>query len=244
MPVIAPSQWLEPLHHKGRRSGVTGQSQSRNPPLNSRLGPPMAKPRRARNGPFGGRQATDFGHPDAQMSPGAPDRAALRRAFERASTKKPYGSVRPAGDSGVCALPRGPYLDRMLASQVTPQNLRDLVGRFYGRARRDELIGPVFNAAIEDWDHHLDHIATFWTASLLGVGRFEGRPMAKHLRQPITPPMFDRWLALWGEATSEIYEPDIARGLQARAARIAESFKLGLFYRPELDAPKDQPAGA
>ena len=33
-----------------------------------------------------------------------------------------------------------------------------------------------------------------WAAGLLGVGRFTGRPMAKHMRQPITPPMFDRWL--------------------------------------------------
>lgn len=124
----------------------------------------------------------------------------------------------------------------MLADAVTPENLRDLVGRFYGRAREDELIGPVFNAAIGDWDHHLDHIAQFWAAGLLGVGRFTGRPMAAHMRQPITPPMFDRWLALWAEATSEVYTPPIAQALQARAARIAESFKLGLFYRPAQDA--------
>jgi hemoglobin len=60
--------------------------------------------------------------------------------------------------------------------------------------------------------------------------------MGAHMRHPITPPMFDRWLALWAQATSEVYEPDIAQALQARAARIAESFKLGLFYRP-ADVP-------
>ena len=124
----------------------------------------------------------------------------------------------------------------MLADAVTPENLRDLVGRFYGRAREDALIGPVFNAAIDDWDHHLDHIAQFWAAGLLGVGRFTGRPMAKHMAQPITPPMFDRWLALWAEATGEVYAPQIAQALQARAARIADSFKLGLFYNPAQDA--------
>lgn len=138
-------------------------------------------------------------------------------------------------------LPPNAYLglmsDAALASHVTPQNLRDLVGRFYGRAREDELLGPVFGAAIEDWDHHLDHIAAFWSSSLLGVGRFAGRPMGAHMRHPITPPMFDRWLALWAQATSEVYEPDIAQALQARAARIAESFKLGLFYRPADHAP-------
>ena len=64
-----------------------------------------------------------------------------------------------------------PYL-AVMHTQVTPENLRELVGRFYGRAREDALIGPVFNAAIDDWDHHLDHIAQFWAAGLLGVGRF------------------------------------------------------------------------
>ena len=126
----------------------------------------------------------------------------------------------------------------LLADQVTPGNLRDLVGRFSGRAREDELLGPVFGAAIDDWDHHLDHIAAFWSASLLGVGRFTGRPMGAHMRHPITPPMFDRWLALWAQATSEVYEPDIALGLQRRAAQIAESFKLRLFYRPAEHAPQ------
>ena len=136
-------------------------------------------------------------------------------------------------------LPPNAYLglmsDAALASHVTPQNLRDLVGRFYGRAREDELLGPVFGAAIEDWDHHLDHIAAFWSSSLLGVGRFAGRPMGAHMRHPITPPMFDRWLALWKEATDETYAPPIAQALQARAGRIAESFKLGMFYRPAED---------
>ena len=85
-----------------------------------------------------------------------------------------------------------------------------------------------------------DDIAAFWSSSLLGVGRFSGRPMGAHMRHPITPPMFDRWLALWAQATSEVYEPDIAQALQARAARIAESFKLGLFYRPADHAPAPQ----
>ena len=120
-------------------------------------------------------------------------------------------------------------------SLPTRDDLARLVDRFYDTVRADALLGPVFNAAIDDWDHHLDHIAQFWAAGLLGVGRFTGRPMAKHMRQPITPPMFDRWLALWKEATDETYVPPIAQALQARAGRIAESFKLGMFYRPAED---------
>lgn len=57
--------------------------------------------------------------------------------------------------------------------------------------------------------------------------------MAAHLRQKdvTTPAMFDRWLALWSEVTSELLPKEAARAMQARAALIAESLKLGLFFR-------------
>jgi len=118
------------------------------------------------------------------------------------------------------------------AAALTPATIRELVGRFYARAREDAELGPVFDAAVEDWDHHLDHIALFWSSALLGVGRFTGSPMIAHRRNPITPQMFDRWLALWRETTDEMFPGEIAQALQARAARIGESLKLGLFYNP------------
>lgn len=118
------------------------------------------------------------------------------------------------------------------AAALTPASIRELVGRFYARARQDAELGPVFEAAVEDWDHHLDHIALFWSSALLGVGRFTGSPMIAHRRNPITPQMFDRWLALWGETTDEMFPGEVALALQARAARIGESLKLGLFFNP------------
>ncbi|KRB41955.1 group III truncated hemoglobin [Phenylobacterium sp. Root700] len=118
------------------------------------------------------------------------------------------------------------------APALTPASIRELVGRFYARARQDAELGPVFEAAVQDWDHHLDHIALFWSSALLGVGRFTGSPMIAHRRNPITPSMFDRWLVLWGQTTDEMFPGEIAQALQARAARIGESLKLGLFYNP------------
>ena len=72
---------------------------------------------------------------------------------------------------------------------------------------------------------------------MLGEGRFGGNPMAAHARHPITPQMFDRWLALWGETTGELFGPELAADFQARAARIAESLKIGLFFRAADAAP-------
>ena len=42
------------------------------------------------------------------------------------------------------------------------------------------------------------------------------------------------WLALWHETAAEIFAPAAAAQLSAKAGRIAESLKLGLFFRPEL----------
>jgi len=39
-----------------------------------------------------------------------------------------------------------------------------LVGRFYGKARCDPLIGPVFDAAVDDWDGHLRKLLRFLVA--------------------------------------------------------------------------------
>jgi hemoglobin len=93
-------------------------------------------------------------------------------------------------------------------------------------------LGPVFDAAVDDWETHLARLTRFWSVVMLGAGRFDGNPMAAHARHPITPEMFDRWLALWADVTDELFGPVTAEALQQRAARIGESLKLGLFYRP------------
>lgn len=116
---------------------------------------------------------------------------------------------------------------------VDEASLARLVDRFYTAVRADALIGPVFNDAIDDWPEHLEKLAAFWSSLMLTSGRYKGMPMAAHLkhRARITPLMFDRWLALWREATEAEMPPAVARSMQAKANRIAESFKLALGSR-------------
>jgi len=111
--------------------------------------------------------------------------------------------------------------------------LEMLIPRFYARVREDGLIGPVFDAAVEDWPGHLERLVAFWSSVMLTSGRYKGNPMAAHLKhlRAITPPMFDRWLALWAEVTGQLLSPAAARALQAKAERIAESLKLALYFR-------------
>ena len=116
---------------------------------------------------------------------------------------------------------------------MSEAELQRLVDRFYAKVREDKLIGPVFNAAIADWPEHLDKLGAFWSSVMLTSGRYKGNPMAAHLRHEssIKPAMFDRWLSLWRETASEELGPDDAAAVAAKADRIAESLKLGLYFR-------------
>ncbi len=118
--------------------------------------------------------------------------------------------------------------------------LQTLVDRFYARVRADELLGPLFNRAVEDWPEHLEKLGAFWSSVMLTSGRYKGSPIAAHLRHAsaIEPHMFDRWLELWRETARETLEEKDAAAIVEKAERIAESLKLALFFRirPEAQA--------
>jgi hemoglobin len=118
--------------------------------------------------------------------------------------------------------------------------LRILVDRFYARVRADEVLGPLFNRAVEDWPEHLDKLGAFWSSVMLTSGRYKGSPMAAHLRHAsaIEPHMFDRWLELWRQTARETLQEEDAAAIIEKAERIAESLKLALFFRirPEAQA--------
>jgi hemoglobin len=120
--------------------------------------------------------------------------------------------------------------------QITEAALARLVDVFYGKVRRDPLIGPIFNGAVHDWDEHLVKLAGFWSSVMLTTGRYKGNPFSAHQKHQLTPQMFERWLALWDETTGELFEPDAAAQLRAKANRIGASLQQGLFFRPAVDA--------
>lgn len=113
--------------------------------------------------------------------------------------------------------------------------LARLIPLFYARVRQDPELGPIFEDAVQDWPEHLDKLADFWSSVMLTSGRYKGNPVAAHARHAdrITPELFDRWLAIWTQVTREVMRPGAAAALQEKAARIAESLKLALFFRLE-----------
>ena len=127
--------------------------------------------------------------------------------------------------------------DEMGIEGITEERLSELVDLFYGRVRKDDLIGPVFNRAIDDWPEHLERLQAFWSSVMLTSGRYKGRPLQAHVKHgdSIRQASFDRWLELWREATEEVLPPAAATAMQEKAGRIAESLSLGIaFARGEM----------
>ena len=118
---------------------------------------------------------------------------------------------------------------------IDEAGLERLIPLFYDRVRADTEIGPLFNEAVSDWPTHLDRLVAFWSSVTLTSGRYKGSPMTAHLRHRsrITPAMFDRWLTIWTATTNEVMPAPAAAALQDKAARIAESLALALFFRVE-----------
>lgn len=113
---------------------------------------------------------------------------------------------------------------------------------FYGRIRQDELIGPIFNQRVQDWDAHLARLCDFWSSVALMSGRYHGRPMPVHASLPIEPQHFDRWLQIFARAARDICPPEAAVYFIERAQRIADSLEMGLAARRgEIRGPRVRP---
>ncbi len=131
----------------------------------------------------------------------------------------------------------------------TPEGLdeamiRAVVDEFYARARRDDVIGPVFNRIIPDaeWPAHLAKIADFWSSMLLGTGRFNGRPMPKHMAIPeLSDAHFIRWLRLFRETVTTLCPPEIAALFVERSERIGNSFRMNIAMRRGEDITQMAP---
>ena len=111
---------------------------------------------------------------------------------------------------------------------ITEAQIAELVRTFYARARQDDQIGPIFDGAVADWDHHIAQISDFWSSMLLKTGRYGGRPMRPHLMLGLEPAHFDRWLKLFEATATELFTPDVAAAFIIRARRIADSFEMGI----------------
>ena len=125
---------------------------------------------------------------------------------------------------------------------ISEEFIDPLVETFYTRIRADDVLGPIFEKAIEDrWPVHFAKMKDFWSSIAFVNGRYSGKPMQAHakLLPELQPAHFAIWLRLFRETVEAIAPTDEAKAFFIeRSERIAESLKLGLFYRPDQMAPK------
>lgn len=72
-----------------------------------------------------------------------------------------------------------------------------LLRHFYIDVRQHAVLGPVFNAHIQDWDAHLAKIAEFWAGQTGGPSGYGGGFGVAHLQLGLGPEHFQHWLGLW-----------------------------------------------
>jgi hemoglobin len=116
-----------------------------------------------------------------------------------------------------------------LAAGIDEKLIGQLVDQFYAAVRNDDILGPVFETRIEDWEKHLEKLRGFWSSVVLMTGRYKGQPMPVHIAiTEISDIHFERWLRLFAETASNICPPDAAALFIDRSRRIAQSLKLGI----------------
>ena len=100
----------------------------------------------------------------------------------------------------------------MRTQQISEDGIRRLVDAFYVKIRADQELAPIFERAIlGNWGLHLATMYDFWSSVMLISGRYKGNPVAKHTpTQRHGAALFDRWLELFGETCTELFDDDVA----------------------------------
>ena len=119
---------------------------------------------------------------------------------------------------------------------VTEERIGNLVDAFYEKVRLDPEIGPIFNAVVSDWPHHLSLLKDFWSTVLLTTGRYKGDPMMRHLHLGLDPQHFARWLTLFAQTAHETFSLETASFIAAKSHSIATSLQAGTTYVKTMQA--------
>lgn len=114
-----------------------------------------------------------------------------------------------------------------------------LVTTFYNKVRKNDVLGPVFNALITDWDSHLNHLTTFWETSLFITKKldhkYKGNPLEAHIKvdnamdNKMNEMHFGVWLNLWFETIDSLFEGEIAENAKRRARKMGTFIHIKLF---------------
>lgn len=110
-----------------------------------------------------------------------------------------------------------------------------LVSIFYGKVRKNEVIGPFFNKTITDWPAHIEKLTDFWETNLFLVRKFRGDPMRAHqevdenFKHTVEQKHFGEWLNMWFQTIDELYEGDRANIAKNRARNMSTHLFMHIY---------------
>lgn len=102
---------------------------------------------------------------------------------------------------------------------------------FYEKTLHNEVLAPFFVTELGDdltnkeWEDHIELLADFWLAELLGKKTYIGNFVGAHVRiSYITRESFVQWIALFSEAADAVYVPELAEKFKAKGISLSDHF--------------------
>lgn len=114
-------------------------------------------------------------------------------------------------------------------------DVRLLVETFYGKVRKDKVLGPIFNSIITDWESHLSLLTDFWETQLFLKRKYYGNPVTAHqevddkMNHTITSEHFGLWLNLWFATIDGLFEGETAWIAKNRAQKMSTMLFMQIF---------------
>jgi hemoglobin len=119
------------------------------------------------------------------------------------------------------------------------EDIQLMVDTFYTNARKDELIGRIFDEKIGNrWPEHLEKMYRFWQTILLEEHTYSGSPFPPHKQLPVEKEHFSRWMEIFAETVDSLFAGPLAEEAKLRARNMAEMFNHKIeYFRHEAKHP-------
>jgi len=102
---------------------------------------------------------------------------------------------------------------------------------FYEKAIKDASIGPFFVHELgddldeEDWVEHIELLADFWLAKMLGENTYYGNFIGAHVKLPrINEEHFAVWVELFSQTADEVYTQELATAFKKKGLMFSKQF--------------------
>lgn len=103
---------------------------------------------------------------------------------------------------------------------------------FYTKAMEDKLLGPYFIHELgddiknEEWVAHIELLADFWLAQMLGEDTYYGNYIGAHVKMPvITKESFAKWVELFSMSSDEVYIAEISEQFKKKGIQFSIEFQ-------------------